>query len=247
MPTDAPGVSGPGVPVASSLASGLVLNEKCSMGRCVVSTLRPALSARWLISRFMVGDGTSTWSSSSSWSIAASDAPPPEDPAVVGKDSPPPVVVSKVSPGRRVTAASTCGSAAIFATTARNLSTSPAPVPLRDSYARLNASGSGVRSVSVRWVCVVATLVTSYGEIILPSMATDAVASPSAPRPSPMPRSTTRRPTSERRRSVSSGSGGDLEVIAIHTEAPGWVWFLNPGFCSGSREETPSCVWWRVQ
>ena len=48
--------------MASSLASGLVLNEKCSMGRCVVSTLRPALSARWLISRFTVGDGTSTWS-----------------------------------------------------------------------------------------------------------------------------------------------------------------------------------------
>mmetsp|Transcript_8291 Transcript_8291/g.37553 ORF Transcript_8291/g.37553 Transcript_8291/m.37553 type:complete len:275 (+) Transcript_8291:4894-5718(+) len=209
IPTDAPGVKG-AASVSVSLASGLVLNEKFPKGpRRVVSTLRPALSALALISR--LGEGTPYPSSSSSSSIVAS--PPLEVPKVVGNESPP-IITAADSPGARVTAASTSGSDAIFATTARYLSTSLAPVALRASYARRNAAGSGARSVSVRWVCVVATFVTSYGEIILPSIATDAVASPSAPLPSPMRRSTTRRPTSERRRSVSSGSGGDLEVIA---------------------------------
>ena len=237
IPTDAPGVEG-AASASVSLASGLVLNEKFPKGpRRVVSTLRPALSALALISRF--GEGT-PYPSSSSSSIVAS--PPLEVPKVVGNESPP-IVTAADSPGARVTAASTSGSDAIFATTARYLSTSLAPVALRSSYARRNAAGSGARSVSVRWVCVVATFVTSYGEIILPSIATDAVASPSAPLPSPMRRSTTRRPTSERRRSVSSGSGGDLEVIATWPfdglEVCAWATFRSP---SVARPATPSCV-----
>ena len=238
IPTDAPGVKGAASAASVSLASGLVLNEKFPKGpRRVVSTLRPALSALALISRF--GEGT-PYPSSSSSSIVAS--PPLEVPKVVGNESPP-IVTAADSPGARVTAASTSGSDAIFATTARYLSTSLAPVALRASYARRNAAGSGARSVSVRWVCVVATFVTSYGEIILPSIATDAVASPSAPLPSPMRRSTTRRPTSERRRSVSSGSGGDLEVIATWPfdglEVCAWATFRSP---SAARRATPSCV-----
>jgi hypothetical protein len=132
-------------------------------------------------------------------------------PRGVGRRSSPRAAPPSSSPPSTLTAARTSSSATTLASTARYLSTSEAcPARFSRSYAVANASGSRARSLSVFCACAVATFVTSYGEIILLSIATDAVASPSAPRPSPIPSSVVSLATSARSFSTSSASGAFL-------------------------------------
>ena len=60
---------------------------------------------------------------------------------------------------------------------------------------------------------------TSYGEIILESIATDAVARPSALRPPPTPSSAVRRETSDASFALSAGSGSGLALEDAMTSA----------------------------